>query len=711
VPLLHGALRAAELARDPLDPALTAAFDGPDAASAGYSLARIGGDGARARLATWLDGEGPRAWAVLGLLEPPRGVPGEPQQPAGAWATLEDAVWRRYAVTDGAHTGSSDERRGLLFVIARLGGPASVQRLGAELAAPEPLGSDVRAAALTALGILCARGQVLQTGTVEVLAAGLQASELTVRVAAAFAASRCAASSADVLADGPAQVLGERLAADLRSGAADPEFARWSWRTLAALGGVPGELPTHVLARETSASWAEVEAVRAIVAAGRSDELLRRATENLPALLVRPRVHALLELLRGRRAAGPGAGDLADLERAFAAALDAVETTGVDPRVLGHVRCETAALHAVRRGSPDDVRACATRHGLPMALADAWTLDVLVRSEGVMAASARIDRLLAWATDPVPGRAAAALGALADADDPRIAGVLRDALASDDVGVVAAAAGSIATRAVDATRRDPSAAVPLRAAVERLSNASAVEARIAALDAVGALARGAAAAVPLRAEGAAAPRRDDASVVDPSWVLVLAAESSAAVRAAALRAVAHDPALEASFSRAQVPAFPRAFAAARTALEAPRGRGLRVRTSAGTFEISFEGVDDAPMAQANLSYLAAQRFYEGIVVHRVVPGFVVQAGDPRGDGYGGPGWLVPCEWTPRPFERGSVGIALAGKDTGGSQFFVTQTRQPHLDGRFPLVGHVSRGMEVVDGLLPHDRIESVEVLP
>jgi cyclophilin family peptidyl-prolyl cis-trans isomerase len=117
------------------------------------------------------------------------------------------------------------------------------------------------------------------------------------------------------------------------------------------------------------------------------------------------------------------------------------------------------------------------------------------------------------------------------------------------------------------------------------------------------------------------------------------------------------------------------------------------------------------MAQANLSYLAAQRFYEGISVHRVVPGFVVQAGDPRGDGYGGPGWLVPCEWAPRPFERGSVGIALAGKDTGGSQFFVTLTRQPHLDGRFPLVGHVTSGMEVVDGLLPHDRIESIEVLP
>jgi len=67
--------------------------------------------------------------------------------------------------------------------------------------------------------------------------------------------------------------------------------------------------------------------------------------------------------------------------------------------------------------------------------------------------------------------------------------------------------------------------------------------------------------------------------------------------------------------------------------------------------------------------------------------------------------LVPCEWSNHRYERGTVGIALAGKDTGGSQFFVTQTPQPHLDARYTVVGRVVRGMDVVDSLLPGDAIE------
>jgi len=156
--------------------------------------------------------------------------------------------------------------------------------------------------------------------------------------------------------------------------------------------------------------------------------------------------------------------------------------------------------------------------------------------------------------------------------------------------------------------------------------------------------------------------------------------------------------------------FPAELEAALRAFVQRPAKGLRIETSAGVFTIDFAGVP-APINQANLVALAASGFYDGLSFHRVVPGFVVQGGDPRGDGYGGPGYLVPCEWSNLSYARGTVGIALAGKDTGGSQLFVTQTPQPHLDARYTVVGQVGEaGLEVIDSLLPGDRILAVEVL-
>jgi cyclophilin family peptidyl-prolyl cis-trans isomerase len=91
----------------------------------------------------------------------------------------------------------------------------------------------------------------------------------------------------------------------------------------------------------------------------------------------------------------------------------------------------------------------------------------------------------------------------------------------------------------------------------------------------------------------------------------------------------------------------------------------------------------------------------------VVPDFVVQGGDPRGDGSGGPGWVIPCEINPRRYGEGTVGMALSGQDTGGSQFFITLAPQPHLDGRYTVFGEVVSGMEVVRALEEGDRIRSI----
>jgi cyclophilin family peptidyl-prolyl cis-trans isomerase len=96
--------------------------------------------------------------------------------------------------------------------------------------------------------------------------------------------------------------------------------------------------------------------------------------------------------------------------------------------------------------------------------------------------------------------------------------------------------------------------------------------------------------------------------------------------------------------------------------------------------------------------------------HRVVPGFVAQGGDPRGDGYGGTSRIVSTEVSGARFERGAVGIALAGPDTGGTQFFITLTDSPHLDARYPYIGRVISGMNVADRLMTGDEIISARIV-
>ncbi len=110
-----------------------------------------------------------------------------------------------------------------------------------------------------------------------------------------------------------------------------------------------------------------------------------------------------------------------------------------------------------------------------------------------------------------------------------------------------------------------------------------------------------------------------------------------------------------------------------------------VETEKGTFTIEFSPAD-APLTVDNFIKLAKAKYFDGLAIHRVVPNFVVQDGDPRGDGNGGPGWEIRDEINEIPFERGTVGMALSGKDTGGSQWFVTHSPQPHLDGGYTVFG-------------------------
>ena len=132
-------------------------------------------------------------------------------------------------------------------------------------------------------------------------------------------------------------------------------------------------------------------------------------------------------------------------------------------------------------------------------------------------------------------------------------------------------------------------------------------------------------------------------------------------------------------------------------------------TQKGTFTIDLLP-EDAPLTVDNFIKLANAKYFDGLEVHRVVPNFVMQDGDPRGDGTGGPGWSIRCEINMLPYERGVVGMALAGKDTGGSQWFVTHSPQPHLDGGYTVFGRVNEtDMKVVDSIVRGDKILTVKI--
>jgi len=160
--------------------------------------------------------------------------------------------------------------------------------------------------------------------------------------------------------------------------------------------------------------------------------------------------------------------------------------------------------------------------------------------------------------------------------------------------------------------------------------------------------------------------------------------------------------------RATLPAFRRNARqpAARTAFSAPQ---VRCTTDQGSFNIRLDG-EIAPNTCAMFMDLITRGYYDDLIFHRVVPDFVVQGGDPRGDGWGGPGYTIRSEWSRALYRRAFVGIAHDGKDTGGSQFFITLSQQPHLNGRYTIFGEVVGGMQIVDNIEAGDHFQ-LKILP
>ena len=136
-----------------------------------------------------------------------------------------------------------------------------------------------------------------------------------------------------------------------------------------------------------------------------------------------------------------------------------------------------------------------------------------------------------------------------------------------------------------------------------------------------------------------------------------------------------------------------------------------IETEKGTIELElFE--EDAPNTVANFEKLIEEGFYDGLTFHRVIPNFVIQGGCPNGNGTGGPGYTIKCETEGNPNKHGTgaLSMAHAGKDTGGSQFFITHSPQPHLDGVHTVFGHViGDGMDVVNKIQQGDKMLHLHV--
>jgi cyclophilin family peptidyl-prolyl cis-trans isomerase len=288
--------------------------------------------------------------------------------------------------------------------------------------------------------------------------------------------------------------------------------------------------------------------------------------------------------------------------------------------------------------------------------------------------------LVELAADPDVRVQGPALRALSRVNAPGLDRRLFDALAAPDFALRATAASIIGER------RTPEGVAGLVAAYERGKSDATPAARLAVVDALGAIG------------GPAALATLTHALQDRDWPVRLRAASrlraagEAAARPLRPAGLRHDPAFFET-DRLLRPAFsPQAY----------------VDTRLGTLQIELNVVD-APLTTQAFIELARAGFFDGLRVHRLIPNFVIQTGDPRGDGQGGPGYWIMDELSPLPFVRGTVGMALAGPDTGGSQFFVALSPQPHLDARYTVFGRVVQGLDVLDLVMPGDVIERVRI--
>jgi cyclophilin family peptidyl-prolyl cis-trans isomerase/HEAT repeat protein len=603
------------------------------------------------------------------------------------------------------------------LAIGRVGMPEGRRDLEAALRDADP---PVRASAAFALGLLGVKEAVpaLETALADadprVRGAAIEALGLIGDPATVAAVERAAAGCAGLIAP---------IESDDEAWPKSPEIeiCRLSLFALVRLHSYDGiaRLVLDAQGRPVSRWWPVAYALQRI-----GDP---RAGPTLLALASTPGVDTAGFALRGLAALK--VADAAPLARALVtrrgadvklriAAVRALAQLGVatDAAVLTQVLNETplasplgleliAALGALRQPASFDVVVDTLTERSPAVRAAALAAAAHINPDSFLLILAGLGRDRDWtvraALAPVlatlpADRVTSAVVALTEDEDPRVHGPALEALAAlkapdlRDRLVTALSAPDFVERATAARLIGAlkiEGGVPLLvAAYTRGQSDTAYGARAAAVEALA------------RFGGAEAMATIRTALTDREWPVRL--------KAADLLRGLGEPAAS--------PARPAPLRITADAFEAPAllhptySPHALIDTRYGVIEVQLDVVDATLTARTFIEQARAG-FFTGLRVHRVVPTFVVQDGDPRGDGEGGPGYSVRDEISRDPFVRGTLGMALDGRDTGGSQWFITLTPQPHLDAKYTAFGRVVAGWDVLDKLAPWDVIERIRI--
>ena len=351
-----------------------------------------------------------------------------------------------------------------------------------------------------------------------------------------------------------------------------------------------------------------------------------------------------------------------------------------------------AALLALAQAAPARVPAAA---GAWRGEADWRMRAALAEALGVAATDSARAMLIALAADSDARVVGAVLGALPEAapkGDAALRALARAKLAHPDAFVRAAATDLLDREA------DPALVPDLVAAYRRAARDDASDARLSAVRALADVAA-------VDAAARARVERDFLGVVPRSGDYLVRRAVAEGFGAGVERQYWGDV-LPVETGRSAADYRDIAERLWLPALEGGSLPQVTIETDRGNITLILYAAD-APLTVQNFLRLVDRRYFDGGRFHRVVPNFVAQDGDPRGDGNGGPGWVIRDEINPRRYGGGAVGMALSGPDTGGSQFFITHSPQPHLDGGYTMFGQVLQGDAVLHQIVQGDRIRRI----
>jgi cyclophilin family peptidyl-prolyl cis-trans isomerase/HEAT repeat protein len=565
----------------------------------------------------------------------------------------------------------------LVELIGTLGRIAPVED-AKTLAKPKAVSSAaVRAAHMRALGIMGQRGFTISDDVVTTIAKSLVDPSEPVRFMAAFALFRIA----DPL-PGPPTATKALARAALEDDSA--EVRAYALKALARRGGLDESILAKALDDTGLLVGATAVSVLPLVGDENRCKLASSALEKIAALTEKSPKDLHGNFAHTARAALEVAGNCPQTDQITAAAsqIDAATKNPqtLEPAGLSRVRC---LARLVSQADELKLLSCAPRsHNFGKQM----LIDRL--EQGADTTDRALASLTEMIADSDPKVATLAIGAIGAIGRPESDELLIKTLADDRALIVAAAldAFAMATGRFAEEKKRASLLQAVGGVLERFGSFdniySPTISSIQVLEALG--------------DPGAEP-----------MLRLLAGDQRPPIRNAVLKAYASIDGIEPPVGRPSLlPTRPYRP----DKLENWRGKRHRalVRTTRGTLSILLKS-DVAPATVASFVELSQSGYFEDTEVHRVVPNFVVQAGDPTGTGLGDPGYALRCELSPLPYERGTVGMALSGKDTGGSQFFIGLSRQPHLTGNYTVFGEVESGMETVDLIEEGDRIIEITI--